>query len=148
MKTLLLILVCVTIVKICSWGQGDFLVDLDMCIVHSMKNLSNECAPTIIDYMDDYYGTLVNLNKNIENKNKTKSYSRPARILLNSGGPKHTDFSVTNNELINKYNWTSNDVKELNSLLTKTRELWKRFIKNCDKLKDEPEESSTSFNNA
>lgn len=148
MKKLIVILVCVIIVKICSWGQGDFLVDLDEVIVRSMQNLTSVDASTIIDYVDDYYGTFVNLNKNIENKNKTKSYSRPAHILLNSGSPKHIDFPINNNELVTKYNWTSKDVKELNSLLKQTRELWKRFVKNCDNLQDKSDESTSSLNSA
>lgn len=148
MKSLLIILFCIVIVKIYSWGQGDFLVDLDETIVQRMQNLTNESASTIIDYMQDYYGTFLDLNKKIENKNKTKSYSNPARILLNSGRPKHVDIPATNNELINKYNWDCKDIKELNSLLKQTRDLWKRFKKNCENLQDEPDERTTSSNNA
>lgn len=144
----LIILVCVILVKICGWGQGDFLIDLDEVIISSMKNLTNECASKIIDYMQDYYGTFIKLNKCIENINKTKMYSKPARILLNSGGPKHINFPVNNNELLNKYNWTSTDVKELNTLLKDTKELWKTFVKNCENLQDEPVDCTNSPNNA
>lgn len=132
MKSLVIILVCVVIVKIYSWGQGDFLINLDEVIVRKAQNLTNEDALTVIDYLQDYYGTFANLNKNLENKNKTKSYAKAANILLKSGGPKHTNFPVTNDELISKYNWTLKDVQELNSLIIQTKDLWKRFVKNCE----------------
>lgn len=139
---LLLITFGLVFVKIYSWDQGEYLVYLDPSIVEVMKNPHNETASLIIDYIKLYNKNFTDLNEKIENK--TQGIDTEARILLASEGPRFANFPVTSEELLDKYLWDPNDIEELKTLLTETKELWKKFKNNTEDIQAEMANATTT----